>query len=341
MKTETKGTPTITNGHIGVLVGSVSDLSSIDFSPWGCKCFHINSSKFQEYIHLYSKDSDWYELTWRNINSACNESADGDKDFLGKDNLNVLVPLSLETLPSEEDIHDIRLALLLIFPSEISVKNIINIQVYDHKYIHSNSYSIIPFHPIGEMENMYINFINIQYLQIDEVNIFLKLYKERKPKLKYVQLALSFYESSWRVQSYDYTLSFVSLCIALEGIVQGSEQVSYKLRRNIAVLCGGKYDQSVLILGNVKKIYDTRSDIVHSNVDRNPYARLNQYYDYTKAIVSRMIIEMILHNLSDLKTLDTRLGELGFGDKAKISSDYTECVPNQKLMEAVVSTSLK
>ncbi|MBA2406454.1 MAG: hypothetical protein H0V65_00455 [Chitinophagales bacterium] len=73
-----------------------------------------------------------------------------------------------------------------------------------------------------------------------------------------------------------------------------------------------------------------RSKIVHSGVRPEYIKNLDSYLEYAKALSSRMIIEMILHNIT-IDVLDEKLTELGFGDHTKISQNYKPIIANLKM----------
>ncbi len=129
-----------------------------------------------------------------------------------------------------------------------------------------------------------------------------------------------YYSGSFRVN--DLEMSFVSLCICLESIVPSSEQLSFRFRRNLAVLCGKDLNAGKSILEKAKKLYGYRSKLVHSGMKDEDYKSFNNYLDYAQIIASRMLIEMITHNVSTIKELDQKINELGIGEGNKISVGY-------------------
>ncbi len=78
---------------------------------------------------------------------------------------------------------------------------------------------------------------------------------------------MEFYVAGW--QENNPLMAFVCFCIAMEGIVSSDEQLTFRFRRNLAVLIGESAFFSKIILKNAKNLYDMRSKIVHSALDRN------------------------------------------------------------------------
>lgn len=327
-------------GCIGVLAGSLSDLSKFNFSPWGIKCYHIESPALKKYVKKNSHKGS-FENNWRVIYESSKTNAfEADSPFWDAKNLYVLVPNDLKKLPSKKEIFDCRLALLLLFPSEITVRTIHYFEIIDGPKIFcgggAEGYDFAPFMKYDEP---YEHYLIIPPKRINEINRFLKIFHERAGKINYIQTALKFYSMAWSVENPE--LSFVSLCIALEGIVYGKEQVTYRFRRNIAVLCGENEFYSIEIYKNVNRLYEFRSKIVHSSVTSKDYKYFEEYYKYGIAVASRMIIEMILHNIPNLQNLDEKLTELGFGDRKIISKNYKPFILNDKIYTDLTGIQLK
>ena len=80
----------------------------------------------------------------------------------------------------------------------------------------------------------------------------------------YLQLAFENFEVSYELLNY--YLSFLSLMIALETLFNpGQTELRYRISRNTAVLLGGNSDEdSKTIFSKVKRLYDLRSEVVHT-----------------------------------------------------------------------------
>ncbi len=64
-----RGALKITYGCIGLLAGSLSDLSPLDFSPWELQCFHIKSRKLKRFISEHTAGDVLNDL-WKNIETV-------------------------------------------------------------------------------------------------------------------------------------------------------------------------------------------------------------------------------------------------------------------------------
>ncbi len=78
-----------------------------------------------------------------------------------------------------------------------------------------------------------------------------------------VQLAFDSFEMSY--ESYNRSLSFLSLMISLETLLNPSDhELRYRVSRNAAVLLGKNKEHSRSIFSKVKALYDKRSKLVHT-----------------------------------------------------------------------------
>jgi len=80
----------------------------------------------------------------------------------------------------------------------------------------------------------------------------------------YLQLAFDNFELSYEIRNHN--LSFLPLMIALEILFNpGKMELRYRISRNTAVLLGGNNDEySKKIFSKVKRLYDLRSEVVHT-----------------------------------------------------------------------------
>ena len=314
--------------HTYIFAGSFSDLSKIDFSFLGLKSINIkNEKELLEYFTKFSID-DWAERNIENIRRI-------KKDFWDNERMYLITPIDFNKIIDDEIYFDCWRALGVLFPSDIQIVNELDFQVFDNKYISNPAYATWTFHSSGT-GNMYENFLWYDENNLSDINQFIKLFFERYPKISYIKTVIPNYTASF-TERYRH-LSFISLCMCLEAIVDGSNELSYRIRRNLAVLCGDNELHAEKIFNNVKKIYTLRSKIVHG-VDYD-YRKLEQYFPYLKVLVSRMIIELILHNIPNLNKLNEKLNKLGFGQKQLISDGYQSLQPNLNSYVALITGKL-
>lgn len=321
------------SGCIGILHGSKSDLSLLDFSIWGLRCFHIDSPSFESYIKENCTKKT-FDRTWDLIKSWSKEDFRSNRKFWDSSNQYVLVPANLSNPASEYQVFDCRTALLVMFPSSISIRGIHYIDIQDEKIISAGAYSSYDPYPLYEGNHKYLQFTR---RNIDKVNSFMTKYHSMASNSDSLQAALRFYVSAFLIN--DPLMSFVSFCIALETIVPARHEINFQIKRNLAVLCGDTKADSELIFKNVGNLYNLRSGIVHSDRTEKQIIRILQnennsfdrYLHYIQVATSRMLIEMTLQECQDIKTFNEQLRAIGFGEKKSISKNYEDYIFN--LME--------
>ena len=57
-------------------------------------------------------------------------------------------------------------------------------------------------------------------------------------------------------------------------------------------------------------------------VSASQIEKVIEYLKPLKSLVSRTIIELLLHNISKIEELNNRITEIGFGDRQKISKNW-------------------
>jgi hypothetical protein len=130
----------------------------------------------------------------------------------------------------------------------------------------------------------------------------------------FVQLAFENFELSYEIS--DIQLAFVVLMIGLEALLNPAyDEVRYRVSRNTAVLLGEDREKSEEILTLVKKLYDKRSEIIHSGkrkiVEKVDLLTLRDY-------VRRAIKEIYYIDKEKNKIMNL-LNSYGFGEKIEKS----------------------
>ncbi len=118
----------------------------------------------------------------------------------------------------------------------------------------------------------------------------------------YLQLAFESFEESYSIQNRG--LSFLTLMIALEVLFSPADrlELSYRIRRNIAVLLGKTQGESEEIYKEIRKLYDIRCEISHegkwNSVKQESLLILREYV--RKAIKEISLFGKSKDDLSDL-----------------------------------------
>jgi len=130
----------------------------------------------------------------------------------------------------------------------------------------------------------------------------------------FVQLAFENFELSYEIS--DIQLAFLVLMIGLETLLNpAQDEVRYRVSRNTAVLLGENKENSEEIFGIVKKLYNKRSEIIHSGkrriIEKVDLLKLRDYV--RKAIKEIYRIDKEKSEITDL------LDSYGFGEKIEKS----------------------
>ncbi len=313
-----------------ILGGSISDLSRINVDFWGFNIINLAYlSSLQKYFRLHSTRDIGYD---DNLEAFEKIKA----DYWDNKNMYLITPVKFDKIIPDEEYYRLWQALSIIFPSDLQVISEIHYQIIDEK-IYRTGWATWDLEPTGDASD-YENFLRYEDEQLDEIEKCLRLFYEKRDTLNYLQITISsFFGGHIRYVRHLY-LMYVSLCISLESIVSGHQELSYRLCRNVAILCGKSIEECHRIFKNTKKLYEIRSQIVHGA--KLPYKTVLRYLPYLKALVSRMIIELLVHAIPDKEELNNRLTSLGFGDFEKISSDYNSIIPNNVTFTIVSAQEL-
>ncbi len=303
-----------------IVDGSLVNLSKLELSPWGVRSLHVKDDEFKDYIRTFSK-GEWFDYNWKYFEKWVLRGGNEAGYVGGYDDFNILVPKNIKRPVDEKEYFDLIEAIRLMHPSIISIKHILNVQVIDRNSFHFGGLSTFSSRfRWAPDEDWYKYHFKYPDDQLEPTSKFLKIIKERLPNLEYVNNSMMYYSGSFRVN--DLEMSFVSLCICLESIVPTAEQLTFRFRRNLAVLCGEDLERGKLIQEKVKKLYNYRSKLVHFGMTKEDYKSFDRYLDYAQIIASRMLVEMIIHNVPSIKELDEKINQLGIGDGRRISKRY-------------------
>ncbi len=297
---------------IAIFSGSWDDLSHFDFSDLSLKFINLKNPDLKKTLNsLEVRENGAYN----NIIHILKEN--GDSDYMY-----ALIPIDFSQEIDAQSFWTVRDLLLLIFPSDITLHHLIDIDYVDQK-IHCPGYTSYIFSPTGS-DNIFDEYLTYDSEKLEEINEFIKVAIERIEKIKYIKSALHSYLSSY-FQNFK-EMEFVNLCIALESTVVAHTELNYRIKRNVSILLTSEKDFARNIFKNVGKIYTLRSKIVHSG--KYKIEKVEEYLPYLKNLTSRLIIEMIAQNIEKLENLNDILTEKGFGDNTSISEDYKPYILN-------------
>lgn len=298
-----------------VLRGSQSDLSILDFSKYNSRILKMSDPAFKEIIDKHPSPED-PDHNWEIFQEI-------DDELKGTEPLYVLLPKNFRSQFSENDLLICFELILLLFPSDLSIFYKVCFQVLDENSFHYCGAMGYDFYSTGE-KNYYENVTFIYDDCIKDINEFINLFKIRFKRIKYLQNALDFYLTSFRTATQ--AEAYLDLCICLESIIEGNFELSYRIKHHLALLCSDNIESAETIFKNLNKIYTLRSKIIHGETYKQ--SKINEYLPYLRYLVSRMIIEVVLLNVSDRTSLDNILTFAGFHKKPDLTRDYKKMTLN-------------
>ncbi len=310
--------------YFASVAGTYFDFSKLDLSPWGIQGGFIEKKETESFIKSISSH-DMSDENWKHIKNI-SQKGYGSGMHADWETMNLLCPIDVDSPPSQDDYFEAVEAIRLAHPSEVYIYNI-----FDANYVKDigisfsswSTYDSFNWYKYSKPEDHYFNCIGEE---LEETNKFLALFKKRNPSRNYINNAIRYYSDSFNVNSPE--MSFVCLCICLEAIVPGKEQLSFRFRRNLAVLCGESDVNSQHIYERAKNLYNYRSKLVHSGMSSKDFKQFDSFFKYAQFLASRMIIEMLLHDIPAIEELDKRVTGLGFGDGNLISAEYKALKPS-------------
>lgn len=221
--------------------------------------------------------------------------------------------------------------LLVIFPSDLTLTHLINFELHDNKYLWWTDVSSW-YLRVQNYLNYFDNFLYFEESEVEKINEFIKSYISRKKEISYLETIVSSYLYSFNANQYPH-LILVSLCICLEATTDQRTELTYRIRRNCSIICGRNKRQSLNIFNSVNEINKMRSAIVHGA--KYDSSKLFKYNNYTRNLVSRLIIELTSHNIKKTVDLNEKTTSLGFGQRDLISESYKEFLMNPTPMTEI------
>lgn len=287
------------------LVGSLSDLAKIEFSSLNIKCLNLDSKEFKE-----AYEEILYEPFCLKYSALKKQLRKGDSD---DHQVFALLQMDLTKEFVNDDFLLCFKILLVMFPSNITIIEIMHFTIIENKFIdwdYSEVYNLVNYDPS--------NFLYFDENSINEINDFIRLFIERMQSMKYIFITIDSYANSFNQENY--VMAFLNLCISLESITNGTQELNYRIARNVALLIADRKERALVIFENVKKIYNLRSKIIHGS--QFDFDKVRKYLPYLEKVASRMIIELILQGFKDMDELNNSLTFAGFETKKSLSDNY-------------------
>ncbi len=288
---------------IPILTATFFDLQNFDFKFAGIKLLKVGSPQFLNYCKKYLKfigDDSPGVLIKSYIRSM-------DKNREDKFAIVAIDPVNTYKY---KEIYRVFELLLIAYPSDLKIQYFI--EYYDENtgstmtHWHRRYTGEYPGKPLFDKGD------------VSGVNGFFERVFYKMDNRNFVSFMIDNYISSFEVSHYH--LQYINLCICLEAVNENPVELNYRLRRTVAILCAENAGTAEFIFHNLKLMYGLRSKIVHGG--HYEISKVIEYLPFLKAVVSRTIIELLVHEIATPAELDKNITKIGFGDRAKLSKNW-------------------
>ncbi len=291
---------------IPILCSSRYDLNKFDFSFKDITIYDITSKEFSDYIEeqqpdLFEQNFNYFDSIIKNIHF------DYDKRY-------AIVKNNPKLNFNHLDVINVWKILLIIFPSDLQIEHEVNFKFEDN-FFQRTSMATWNRRSTGEYPGEFLNSLDED---LEEINEYIKTVFDKLNLENYIGLTIENYITSYSASHFHF--QYLTLCIALESIIYGNQELTYRLKRNVSIICGEDEFNCNIIFENLNKLYNLRSKIIHG--ETYDLKKVLEYLKPIKSIVSRTIIELLIHDFEKKDLLNHRLTEIGFGDRKKISKAW-------------------
>lgn len=293
--------------EIPVLRYTKIDLSIFDFSQYDLKILDIQSEEFEQYIR--NLNPNFYPGNNVFFNSIREEiHTDRDKKYAIIKN-NPLVDYDVNMIYKVFDI------LLILFPSALQIQYSVNFQE-ENGFVQRTR--MVTLTDKYQPEDKYLDIDNLSVAKIANLNKLIKLIYPRLVFTNYIGLCYDNYYNSFTASHEHF--SYITLCMSLENLVNGPQELSYRLKRTSSIIAGNNLTNCKILFKNLTVVYNLRSKIVHGET----YSQRDvlEKIEYLRGLVSRIIVELLIHNIENNKILGDTITTLGYGQRAMISEEW-------------------
>lgn len=310
----------MTEFEIIVVSKTYFDISKFDFSFKDITIYDIETKEFQDYIYALNPK-------FKGGNFSLFQQLRDEIQHLYDKKYAIVKNNPLDNYKYTE-LYNVFVLLLIIFPSDFQIENIIHF-INEDDFIQRSHMSTFEKYYTGQYPG---NFLFSHDKHVEEINEFIKLTFDRLKPNNYIGLAIENYITSFSASHLQF--KYLTLCTAIETTVDGSQELVYRLKRNIAVLCAEDVGEGGIIFDNINKLYSLRSKITHG--DYYDIEKVEKYLGHLLPVVSRTIIEMLIHDIENVKILNKKTTQLGFGQREKISENWKNFTLN---LSTVIETN--
>jgi hypothetical protein len=308
---------------IGIFDGASIDILELDFSFLNLKSLKLGTPEFQAYLDEFNDEIGSQTL----YTHFQNDSSSGYRPYLY-----AFCPIDISKPVKQEVFDDIETIMLIMFPSEVQLVGLVFHTLRESgRYLEEGAYywDYVSHWYLSEERDAEL--LKLDVRKIEQINLFIRSYFDKKDSLKDFQVAIESYIEAFSQKSPK--MAYINFSIALEALVGAESELTYRISRTCAVINASSKSEGRVILKNAKSFYTLRSKIVHGG-DKLNY--LKEYFFNLRALVSRTLIEILTLNIHDRQTLGNFVNENGFGDKVNYVDDYKKQDFNQRIIDLML-----
>ncbi|WP_428331611.1 hypothetical protein [Mucilaginibacter sp.] len=298
-----------------LLAGSFADLSKLDFSAVNLVCYNLKRpAALKKRSAKYPPVHEDYYALYNMI------LKDAEKMIDKPEYIHVLLPKDFSRPLEDGAFYRCVEVLRLLFPSDLDIHTVadfdLDVSAGTIEWAGSAHYH---FYTSGKDRYDHYLYFQKDPKQISLINDFIRLYFQKIGELKYLRVAIDAYSNSF--SPVPLHMSFISLGMALETVVDGTSELSYRIRRTVALICADNAHVAGIIFQNINKIYKLRSTIVHG--DAYKYQLVREYHPYLRSLISRTIVQLLHTDFKTATELQEAILFAGFSDRGKLFTDET------------------
>lgn len=284
------------------------DLSIFDFGNNDIKILDIQSQEFDDYIKNLNPGYHLGNNTFFNLIREEIHNQTRDKKYaIVKSN-----PLENFDCDKMYKVYD---TLLILFPSALQIQYSVQFKE-ENNFVQKQRMTTLTDN--YQSEDQYLDIDNLSLAKIKQLNNLIKIIYPRLDYKNYIGLCYENYYNSFTASHLHF--AYITLCMSLENLVHGSQELSYRLKRISAIIAGDTEENCRTIFKNLTSVYTLRSKIVHGETYSTQDV-LNKI-DYLRGLVSRILVELLLHNVIKNKELGDIITTLGYGYRNLISDSW-------------------
>ncbi|MCI3935664.1 HEPN domain-containing protein [Chryseobacterium aahli] len=296
-----------------IIKNSNKDLSLLDFPEF--KIVNIHDEDFVRFLEDTNTPSEDF------INLVVeNQKYSNEPRF-------AIFQKDLSQILSIKKVYDVFNFLKVLFPSALEIE-------FTLSYHYNPELKFLSSFKNDESFASENNYVDFDETKSNSINKFIAETYNRLTNIKYINTSKINYINAY--ESSHYHFSFIAFCITLESLIDGNTELLYKISRATALICGKDVDTCNIIFKNVKKIYSLRSKIVHGSEFDDDL--VSKYLFYLECLCSKVLIELLIHNIENHQILNEKFTILGFGYRNEISSNWYNFEYNPKIENIIYET---